>query len=233
MSELFLIVKDFTVNNPDLVTWTVAGLILLLGIVLQSLWIKECISDWKLYHLLKNIGSKSLHNVTIPDGMDGSIFIEHLILTPEKILLLGVKKYQGLIFAADKINLWTQVIGNKSYKFENPLRQLESDALALNSKVKNFSVEGKVLFINGSEFPKGKPDNVIAISDIKGWSREYANSDIPEALLTDWNHLSELADSNNIDKGVLINEEDALGINIFSLMSIMIFLTLWLVWRLI
>ena len=232
MSELFIIIKEFILNQPTLVTWLVVGLILIAGLFLQSVWIKEFIREWKLNNLLKNIGAKSLHNVSIKDGMDGKIFIEHLILTPHNILLLGVKKFRGLIFAAEKIDLWTQVIGNKSYKFENPLHQLENDALVLNAKIENTKIVGKVLFINGSEFPKGKPDDVIAIPDIKKWSKEYANAEIPEALLSDWNQLTALAVSNNLDKGVLIDDDKSSGLNVFSLVMIMLFLSLWLVWRL-
>jgi nuclease-like protein len=234
MSELFPIIINFTENNPDLVTWSVAGLMLLLGLVLQRAWIKECISEWKLNRLLKKIGPESVHNVTIPDGMDGNIFIENLILTPEKILLLGVKKYQGLIFAADKIDLWTQVIGNKSYKFENPLRQLESDALALAAKIENSKIEEKVLFINGSEFPKGKPANIVSISDIKEWGRRYATSEISDLLQADWKRLLELAAGNGLEKtkDIIIDEDNISSLNIFSLLSITIVISLWLGWRL-
>ena len=125
MSELFLIIKNITLDNPTLVTWLITVFIFIIGLFLQISWIKEYIREWKLNRLLKNIGTKSLHNVSILDGMDGKIFIEHLILTSNFILLLGVKRFRGLIFAADKINLWTQVVGNKSYKFENPLHQIE------------------------------------------------------------------------------------------------------------
>ena len=232
MSELFLIIKDFILGNPTLVTWLVAGLILVLGLFLQIVWIKEYIREWKLNNLLKNVGAKSLHNVSITDGMDGKIFIEHLILTPDNILLLAVKKFRGLIFAAEKIDLWTQVVGNKSYKFENPLHQLENDVSVLNAKIKNTKIVEKVLFINGSEFPKGKPEDVISISDIKGWAEEYANSEIPEALFADWNQLTALAVSNNLDKGILIDDDKSSGLNLFSLVMIIIFVSLWLVWRL-
>ena len=222
------------INYPGLVTWLVAGLIVFFGLLLQSFWIKECICEWQLNHLLKNISSKSLHNITIPDGIDDNIFIEHLILLPKRILLLGVKKYRGLIFAADKIDLWTQVIGNKSYKFENPIRQLESDALALNSKIENTKIEEKVLFINGSEFPKGKPDNVVTVSDVKEWRKNFSEEDISEALRADWEQLVDISASNDLtkDKGVLIDEENSSGLNMFSLISVMTTLAVWLVWRL-
>lgn len=234
MTEVFSIIKGFAINNPDLVTWLVAGLIAVFGLLLQNFWIKECLREWQLNHLLKNISPESLHNITIPDGIDDKIFIEHLILMPKKIVLLGVKKYRGLIFAADKIDLWTQVIGSKSYKFENPLRQLESDALALNLKIKNTKVEEKVLFINGSEFPKGKPDNVVAISDIKKWRKNFLKEDISEELWTDWKNLVDISASNDLakNKGVLIDEADSSGLNTFSLMSVVTTLAAWLVWRL-
>lgn len=233
MPELLIIIKDFAANNPDFVTWSVAGLLFLSGLLLQKNWIKECISEWKLNYLLKNIGVESLHYITIPDGMDGKIFIENLILMPNKILLLGVKKYRGLIFAADKIDQWTQVIGNKSYKFDNPLHQLENDALTLNSKIEYSKVEGKVLFINGSEFPKGKPDNVIEISEIKGWQKGAA-SDISEALRTDWNKLSALVMRNDFvkDNGVYIDDENTSGLNVFSMLTMIVIISLWLSGRL-
>jgi len=235
MPELLLIIKDFNANNPNLVTWGVASILILFGLISQLFWIKECVGEYKLSHLLKNVGSESLHNVTIPDGMDGKIFIENLILLPNKILLLGVKKYRGLIFAAEKIDLWTQVIGNKSYKFENPLRQLESAVLALNSQIENAKITEKVLFINGSEFPKGKPEKVISIADLKNISCRYPSENIPEPLRKDWEVLLDMAVSQDLNKNgsVLIDEENTSGLNLFSLITIIIILTAWLGWRLI
>lgn len=220
-------------NNPEIVTWGVAAILFFIGITLQAAPIKECIAEWKLNYLLKNIGRESLHNVTIPDGMDGKVFIEYLILTPGKILLLGVKQYRGLIFAAEKIDLWTQVVGNKSYKFENPLHKLETDVLSLNALIENSKIDNKVLFIKGSEFPKGKPDNIVSIQDIKQWRRDYVAEEIPNELRTDWKRLVELADNDEIanDKGVLI-DENVSGLNMFALISVMAVISLWLVWRL-
>lgn len=234
MSELLITIKDFNLHNPGLVTWIVAGLIILLALALQKVWLKEFISEWKLNRLLKNIGLNSLHNVTVPDDIDGKVFIENLILTPNKIILLGVKKYRGLIFAADTIDLWTQVIDNKSYKFDNPLRQLERDAAVLNSKIESSKIEEKVLFIKGSEFPKGKPENIVEIAEIKQWKDSYKDSELSDALRADWKKLSELADNDEFakNKGILIDEENTSGLNVFSLVTFMTVLSFWLYWRL-
>lgn len=89
-------------QNPALVTWFVTGLILILGLFLQMTWFKEYIGEWKLNNLLKNSGIESLHNISIAENRDEKIFIEHLILTPQYILVLGVRRFRGLIFAAEK-----------------------------------------------------------------------------------------------------------------------------------
>lgn len=219
-------------HNPTLVTWFVAGIILILGFFLQVTWIKEYLGERKLNNLLKNTGVESLHNISIADDMDEKIFIEHLILTANYILLLGVRRFRGLIFAADKIDLWTQVIGKKSYKFENPLHQLESDAIVLNTKIENSKVAGKVLFINGSEFPKGKPKDVITVSELKELSQESADFEVSGALRADWKQLTALAVSNNLEKNILIDEDKLSGINVYSFVMIVILVSLWLFWRL-
>lgn len=219
-------------DNPTLVTWLVVALMLIIGFLLQIAWIKEYVGEWKLNNLLKNTGVKSLHNISIADGIDEKIFVEHLILTSNNILLLGVKNFRGLIFAAEKIDLWTQVVGNKSYKFENPLHQLENDISILNSKLENTKISGKVLFVNGSEFPKGKPEDVISISDIQAWPRISTNLDISKELREDWDLLTELAASSDLEKEVLIDKGKSSGINVFSLVMILLLVAVWLSWRL-
>ena len=232
MSELFIIIKDFIQQNPAFVTWITTGLILAVGLLLQAAWIREFIGEWKLNSLLRNAGEKSLHNISIADDLNEKIFIEHLILTANGILLLGVRRFRGLIFAAEKIDLWTQVVGKKSYKVENPLHQLEGDTIVLSSMIENTKVTGKVLFINGSEFPKGKPKDVITVSELKDLSQESANSEISELLLADWEQLSASVESSNSDKHILADSNKLSGINIYSLTMIIILVTLWLFWRL-
>ena len=235
MSDLLLIIERFNTNYPEFVTWGVVILLLLFGLILQAGSIKEIYAEWKLQQLLNNLGRESLHHVTFPDDMDGQIFVEHLVLTPKEILLLSVKQYKGLIFAADKIDLWTQVIGNKSYKFENPLHQLEGDVSTLNALLKNSKVAAKVLFINGSEFPKGKPENIVSVDDIKIWQRDYTAEEIPPALRTDWKRLMELAANDDLvkDKGELIDGEKKSGLNILALISVVCLIAAWLAMRLI
>ncbi len=234
MPELLLIIKNFNTNNSEFVTWGIAAIILLFGLMSQSFWIKEFLAEYKLNRLLKRIGTKSLHNITIEDGMDGRVLIENLILLPSKILLLGVKKYRGVIFAAEKIDLWTQVINNKSYKFENPLRQLENTISLLNSKLKNTKIEENILFVKGSEFPKGKPEKVLTIAELKNLASHDSYMDLDESLRKDWEVISKLAVNYDFDKneGVLVDDTNSSGFSLLSLLISVTALSAWLVWRL-
>lgn len=234
MLEKLLIANQYIVEYPNVIT--LGGVILLVFLFL-FLWrakIKEAINEYKLKQLLKNIGVDARHNIVIADGIDESIFIEHLILMPDEIFILGVKKFQGLIFAAEKIELWTQVVGNKSYKFENPLLQLESSVVTLNSKTKESKIGKKVLFISGSTFPKGKPDNIVSIEKVKTWRRSLIQENVPDSLQKDWETLLalEIKDDFVAESPLLAREGRWLGRNMFSIVSLFLLIGGWLFLRL-
>lgn len=226
MSDLFQITKTFIEQYPVLITGGGVVLLLLLALFLQRTALKEVIAERKLNKLLKNSGKASMHNIIIPDAIDGNIFIEHLILMPKEIIILGVKKYQGLIFAADKIDLWTQVIGNKSYKFENPLHHIEANVVALKNIIEKSEIGKKVLFIQGSDFPKGKPDNIVSIDDIKKWNRKELNENIPAALQLDWEKLVALAVEDDISTEK--NKMKSLKRYLFTFIALFIAILIWL-----
>ena len=234
MLEKLLIANQYIVEYPNVIT--LGGVILLVFLFL-FLWrakIKEAINEYELKQLLKNIGVDARHNIVIADGIDETIFIEHLILMPDEIFILGVKKFRGLIFAAEKIELWTQVVGNKSYKFENPLLQLESSVVTLNSKTKESKIGKKVLFISGSTFPKGKPDNIVSIEKVKAWRRNLIQKNVPDSLQKDWEMLLalEIKDDFVAESPLLAREGRWLGRNMFSIVSLFLLIGGWLFLRL-
>ncbi len=232
MTELLAKLENFISQNPDIVTWSVAGCIILFTLLMHRKWFKDVRAERKLNNSLKKAGIESLHNVSIPDGMEGNIFIEHLILTAQGIYLVVVKRFRGVIFAAEKIDLWTQVVGNKSYKFENPLHQLEEDIPLLNALCKYSKVEPRVLFIPGSEFPKGKPEHIISVDELKRW-RSEKSTEPATSLLEDWNRLKSLAQKSELidDTGMML-DEDKSSAHVFSLLLMGILLASWLGWRL-
>lgn len=187
--------NDFMITNAvsmdDIVAWSVALLFLVIAIMLQWQPLQNYFRERSILKVIERSGREVLHDVMLPDGLGGYTYIEHLVLTSEVILILYLKRYRGIIFAGDNIDEWTQVINNHSYRFPNPLRQIELDVMSVNSLVKDARVEGKVVFTKGSEFPKGKPDNVMLFSELEQNLKDFSAGEVNPLVRTSWKRLAE------------------------------------------
>ncbi len=144
--------------------------LLLLAAVIGLLFfkkIKRGYADWYLFHSVKKLGNDVMQNIILSDGMDGTVCIDNLILMPDRILVVSVGRYQGTVFASENIDIWTQVVGKRSYKFSNPLLKLEQDIAAVRANSPKINISGILVFSPDVSFPKGKPDNVISVLEAK------------------------------------------------------------------
>lgn len=140
--------------------------------------------------LIKKISKYSLRNVIVPDAVEGTSIIDWVILTPQGILVLCIKNYRGMIFASDNIHQWTQVVARRSFKFDNPLQQLELDVVTIKTLAPGVNVKGFVVFDYDSHFPKGRPKNVTTIAEIKQSIKALQKDEISPELLAQWNKLT-------------------------------------------
>ena len=180
---------EITVDT--LMIWGVAILLIIIAIMLQWPVIKKKLYERKLIRVVNRFGRETMHDVMLPDGLGGFTYIEHLALTANAIVVLYLKRYRGVIFSGEHIDEWTQVLNNNSYRFPNPLRQLEMDVMAINNLVSNADVQGLVVFTRGSEFPKGKPENVMLFSELEANIKAYKAGELPPFLQTAWKKLQE------------------------------------------
>ena len=140
--------------------------------------------------IIRKISKYYMKNVVIPDAVEGSSFIDWLVLTPRGILIISQKPYKGMIFGAENISHWTQVVDRRSYTFDNPLRQLEVDLVTIKSLIPNIPVKGYVVFDRDSFFPKGKPKIVLTLNEIKQNISVFREGVISNELLEAWDKLS-------------------------------------------
>jgi len=221
-------------HGDTLTTLGIAFLLLLIAVFFIWPAVKGWYLDLTLHQKINGLAVETLHQVVIPDGMDGVVFIENLLLTPTGLLILPVHRYQGVLFAADNIDNWTQVIGKRSYKFANPLPQLEADVLAAKNCVGDIPVRGQVLFTKGVEFPKGKPDQLISLADLESVRHQYRDKPIPAAYMQAWDELKRQLRSPDVvalrNQYAIENEshfttQTAIGLALFLASG------LWLAWR--
>jgi Nuclease-related domain len=168
--------------------------LLLLAIVLIMLYLfRNSLRYWRegshIARVAKRLGARVLRDVRLPDGMGGEISIDFLVLAADAILVIGVKRYDGLIYGSARIDEWTQSIRNHSYKFPNPDTYLQQQIGAVRMILPKTPVRGLHLFSDSAVFPKDKPSNVLQVKDLRGSAPRPRLKDIPAELQAAWVQL--------------------------------------------
>ncbi len=141
---------------------------------------------------LQRISADSISNVVIRDEVDGYIPIDYLCLTASGICVVDIKDYRGLLFGGATTDQWTQVIDNRSYKFDNPLYQNKARVHAIKIMLnEEIPVFGCVVFTNAGKFPKDKPEGVHMQDVLEQELKLEDQSQIPEKYKSVWAKLKE------------------------------------------
>ena len=147
--------------QSELVAVAIVAISLLLILFLNRRRLQAGLREWRTGRALNRIGSEQIRDFVCADGLDGQYRLERLALTSDAILLINYKPYVGNIYCAERISEWTQVVGRQSFKFANPLFELENQLTALKLAVGNIPLRGYLLFSHSAVFPKGHPQAVL------------------------------------------------------------------------
>ena len=78
------------------------GLLILAGLLAGTHLLRKPLHDWRerrqITRAVKRIGPRFKRDLSLPDGMGGEIRIDFLVLSPDAIVVVGVKRYDGMIF---------------------------------------------------------------------------------------------------------------------------------------
>ena len=177
-------------NDNDLLAAVLATVIVIP--VLLFLF-RTQLKNWRQEHnirkVIRRLGVRSLENIHLPDGTDGEVTIAHLLLGRDAILVVGVMRFEGLIFGSPHTDQWTQVINRRSYKFDNPDHYLQRQINAVSLIAPGARVSGWHLFGLGAKFPKDKPDNVLQPGDVRSLPKRPRCDNIPNQLRAAWKQL--------------------------------------------
>jgi hypothetical protein len=168
---------------------TVLTCLLLAAVLVFVVWFNQPArrEQRRIRRAVSRLGAKSLGNVRLSDGVDGEIFIDYLVLTPNDIKIVSVKHYPGLIYGGEQLPNWTQVVNRRSHTFPNPLHEMSLKVMIVKAIVPDAEVNGITLFGRNSRFPTSQPEGVVTLHDINA---QAATGPIPVALLDSWNTLS-------------------------------------------
>lgn len=167
---------------------------------LQRANIESLLSEWRIQRQLNQIGIEQIRNLNCFDGIDGDYRIRRLALTDNAIVLISRRRYQGNIFCARQISEWTQVIGQKSYKFENPLYEMENQLTALRLLIGKVEFNGYLYFDSSACFPKGRLESILQPDNIPEHILGRNCISVNPAVQAAWEQLKQFkAEQSNAD----------------------------------
>ncbi|MDJ0918621.1 MAG: nuclease-related domain-containing protein [Woeseiaceae bacterium] len=151
-------------------------LILLAVAALAGLWFwnRKRKGGSRFQQMLSAISFARADGLIIPNGDEGEIQIDHLLLTSQGLLVLHIKDVQGIVFGSDKMQDWAVIAEDRRFTFSNPQPALYDRIAAVRQIVKDVPVSGRLLFLDGAEFTKGVPDLVATIDEL---TSEFGESD--------------------------------------------------------
>jgi hypothetical protein len=150
----------------------------------------------QLDQVLNEVGFDRIRNLILPNGDDGEILIDQLLLTSQGLLILEIKEVQGTVFGSDKMQDWTVIAADRRYTFPNPQPGLYDRIAAVSEVARQVPVAGRILFLDGAEFPKGIPGMVASLdqlaSDFGEHNKESAAVKV-DAFRPQWETVKALA----------------------------------------
>ena len=120
----------------------------------------------RLQRTLREIAHERVDALVIPNGDDGEIQLDYLLLTSQGLLILHIKDVQGTVFGSDKMQDWTVISDDRRYTFSNPQPALYDRIAAVRQLVNQVPVAGRVVFLDGGEFTKGVPGLVCNLDEL-------------------------------------------------------------------
>jgi hypothetical protein len=122
--------------------------------------------DRSLAKIFAAIAFERIDGLVVPNGDDGEIQIDHLLLTSNGLLIIDVKDVVGTVFGSDKMQDWTVINDERRFTFANPQPALYDRIAAVRSIVRQVPVTGRVLFLDGASFTKGVPNLVRKFDEL-------------------------------------------------------------------
>jgi len=165
----------------------------LAAFIVLAIAFRHRIANWRenrqIAKLVRRLGVRSMRDLQLPDGTGGEVTLDYLLLARDCLLVVGIKRYSGLIFGGPKMDQWTQVINRVSYKFPNPDEYLLRQINAVCALVPEVEVRGTHLFTHSAQFIRDKPANVLSTRDLKRLPKRPQLKEIPAMLRKAWEQL--------------------------------------------
>jgi hypothetical protein len=176
-----------------MITYAVAAAPVLLALLLLMPLLRRRLAHQRMERCIATSGLERMRNVLLDDGMGGLAFFEWLLMTPHEIRVLTTNPRDGIIFAGDRMDSWAQVMGKRTIRFPNPLYGIEGLLACLRYHQPKVTTEGRILFMGNCSFPKGRPENVMTLTDLEKERGDGVREAVLPVVEQAWKELKEKA----------------------------------------
>jgi hypothetical protein len=109
-----------------------------------------------------------LCDILVPDGNEGQMHVDFVLLTGAGLLVVDLRDVPGAIFGGEYMDEWTVMDGTRRLTFPNPLGPLYDRIAAVKQLAGGIPVEGRVVFTGRGSFPRGRPPRVSMLEGLAG-----------------------------------------------------------------
>ena len=156
---------------------------LAVGLVALIVIVWAAVRAWRRHRagpkqVFRRIGAAQLVDVLIPDGLDGEIHLDHLLLTGQGILVVDLRNASGAVFGGEQMDNWTVLSAERRYTFRNPLEPLAARVHAVRRLAGQVPVTGRVVFVGEVEFPGGQVPGAVTLAELES---EFGHAEADQA----------------------------------------------------
>lgn len=145
---------------------------------------------------------EAIHDLLVPDNRNALAWtqVDHVVRLPGCLVCIETKNYEGLIFGTERQAQWTQALGGRKHRFQNPLRQNYKHVQAVAAASGGAPTKGLVVFAGKARFPKGLPEGVCRLDELTARLKELATHSLEDATQEAWRRLLEAASTDRNDR---------------------------------
>ena len=146
---------------------------------------------------IRRISHDVLRDIVLPDGIEGSVQIDYLLLTSRGLLVLDVKDLVGSVFAGDNMDQWTVLASGRRYSIPNPQTAAMRRVTAVREIARDIPVHGRIALTPTATFANKPPKTATTLTDLMD---EFDKStDSPgqrqvDAFYREWHKLRRVAE---------------------------------------
>jgi len=154
------------------------------GGIWLAVWLNARRRKRSIVERIQAVSVAHMQDVIVSDGNDGWFHLDFVLLTRQSILVLDLRDVPGMIFGGEQMTEWTVMHKQRRFTFPNPLNTLYDRMAVVRSITgEDVPVEGRVVFSDRGQFPKGQPPSVTLLAllaDGIGQDAEVDSHDLME-----------------------------------------------------